>query len=111
MAAAVHLALFISRLMAPMAAKQGAHSRLKAQKAMMAALLPPSMAAKDAHRLGSVSPTSSPRLVMTPTVATTFSLATSPVMEVTADSQLPKPSGAKIQASRLPRPAMRLYWM
>ena len=48
---------------------------------------------------------------MTPTVATTFSLATRPVMEVTVDSQLPKPSGAKIQASRLPRPAMRLYWM
>lgn len=33
------------------------------------------------------------------------------VMEVTVDSQLPKPSGAKIQASRLPRPAMRLYWI
>ena len=94
-----------------MAAKHGAHKRLKAQKAMMAAELPPSMAANEAHSDGSVSPISSPRLVMTPTVATTFSLATRPVMEVTVDSQLPKPSGAKIQASRLPRPAMRLYWI
>ncbi len=32
MANQVHLALFISRLMAPMAAKQGAHSRLKTRK-------------------------------------------------------------------------------
>ena len=76
----------------------------------MAALPPPSMAAKEAHRDGSVSP-ASPRLVMTPTVATTFSLATRPVMEVTVDSQVPKPSGTKTHASRLPKPAIRLYWM
>ena len=46
-----------------------------------------------------------------PTVATTFSFATRPVMDVTVACQSPKPSGAKIQPMPLPRPAMRLYWM
>ena len=96
--------------MVPMAAKHGAHSRLKAQKAMIAGTLPPISAPNAIHMDGSASP-ASPRLVRIPTVATTFSLATRPVMEVTVDSQLPKPSGANTHASALPKPAMRLYWM
>ena len=90
-----------------MAAKHGAQSRLNAANAAMAAVPPPSMVAKPCHRAGSVSP-ASPKLVRMPTVATTFSLATSPVMDVTADSQFPKPSGANTHAKRLPKAAMRL---
>ena len=96
--------------MVPMAAKHGAHSRLKAQKARMAGTEPAKRAANAAHMVGSASPTS-PRLVRMPTVATTFSFATRPVMDVTVACQSPKPSGAKIQPMPLPRPAMRLYWM
>ena len=46
-----------------------------------------------------------------PTVATTFSLATSPVKVVATASQLPKPSGAKIQERNPPMEAMSEYWM
>ena len=106
----VHFALPISRQMVPMAAKQGAHSRLKAQKARMAGTDPANKAANAAHMAGSVSPTS-PRLVRMPTVATTFSFATRPVTDVTVACQSPKPSGAKIQPIALPKPAKRLYWM
>ena len=96
--------------MVPMAAKHGAHRRLNAQNAMIATEDPPIMMAKEAHMEGSASP-ASPKLVKMPTVATTFSFATNPVTEVTAACQSPNPRGVKIHASRLPKPAIRLYWM
>ena len=80
-----------------MAAKHGAHSRLKAQKAMIAA-------ARSAHHGGEGGPGSgvglsrfASRLVRMPTVATTFSLATRPVMEVTVACQF-----AEAQTARRP---------
>ena len=107
MANQVHLADSIWRRIVPMAAKHGAHSRLNAQNAMIAGAMPPIIVANVAHVVGSVSLAS--RLVRMPTVATTFSLATRPVMEVTVACQSPKPSGAKIQLIALPTPAIRLY--
>ncbi len=58
MAAAVHFALFISRLMAPMAAKQGAQRRLKIMKEYAA--MGPKSPAMRAQMASPLSPSSSP---------------------------------------------------
>ena len=100
MAMAVQRAELICARMVPMAAKHGAHSRLNAPKAAMAPMLG-NMPAKAAHRLGSVSVPSamcSSELA----VATTFSLATRPVMDMAVACQESKPSGAKMNAMAPP---------
>ena len=69
--------------MAPIAAKQGAQSRLNTRKEYAARRLIPSKSS-------------------TPNTPTTSSLATSPIMVATVALILPNPNGAKIQQSELP---------
>ena len=83
MANQVHLAEFISRLIAPMAAKQGAHSRLKIRNEYAASCVIPSKS-------------------RTPNTPTTSSFATRPMMVAMVAVASPKPSGAKIQQIALP---------
>ncbi len=98
-----HLPLFISRLIAPIAAKQGAHRRLNARNpnaatgVMTAARLPHTSAPSSAT---SANPNNIPK------VATTFSFAIRPVTAATAIFQ-PSPAcvhprGVKIHAIALP---------
>ena len=100
MAIAVHLPESIWLRIVPMAAKHGAHSRLKAPKATQAPMVG-NMPANAVHRLGSVSAASATDS-SEPAVATTFSLATRPETVSAVACQVLKPSGAKIQATRLP---------
>jgi len=93
MANHVHLRLFISRLIAPIAAKQGAQSRLKIRK------LKPLAAVNAAASAAHVEPSPPYR---TPIVPTMFSLATRPVTDATAACQLPQPSGMNSHATALP---------
>ncbi|VWM18505.1 Uncharacterised protein [Collinsella intestinalis] len=81
--------------MVPMAAKHGAHNRLKAPNAAMAPALGNS-AANAAHRLGSVS-VASTRCSSEAAVDITFSLATRPVTDIAVACQESKPNGANIQ--------------
>ena len=99
---AVHFADPICARIVPMAAKQGAHSRLKAPNAAMAPALGKSAANAD-HRLGSVS-VASAKCSSEAAVAMTFSFATKPVTDMAVACHVSNPSGAKIQ---LTAPATR----
>ena len=103
MAIIVHLPLFISRLMAPIAAKQGAQIRLKTMKEK------PASGVKACCRSPQISVPSSlsspPKWNRMPKVPTTFSLAIRPVTVAATALQLPQPSGAKIHLTAPPKAA------
>ena len=98
-----HFAEFICLRMVPMAAKQGAHSRLNAPKAIMAPV-PETIVPKACHISASPSPKSA-RLYRVPKVETTFSLAMRPVMVIEVACQESKPSGAKMMPTAPPNAA------
>ncbi len=94
-----HLILFISRLMAPMAAKQGAHSRLNTIKEYAATAV---MEPANIPQISCPSSATSAKPKITPKVPITFSFATNPVMAATADFQSPQPRGRKSHANVFP---------
>ena len=101
-----HFALFISRLIAPIAAKQGAHRRLNTRKEYAAtAVIEPARL----PQISTPSSATSPNPNRIPKVPTTFSFAARPVIAATAAFQLPHPRGVKIHATAEPIAARILF--
>lgn len=86
-------------LIAPIAAKQGAHRRLNTRKEYAATC---DMLFASVPQISCPSSATSANPKSCPNVPTTFSFATSPVIAATVIFQFPHPSGAKIHAIRLP---------
>ena len=94
-----HFLLFISRLIAPIAAKQGAQRRLNTRNDIADA------GVKAAARLPHISAPSSAtyeKPYRIPKVPTTYSYDNRPVIAATAFLQVPHPRGIKIHARPLP---------
>ena len=94
-----HFALFISRLIAPIAAKQGAHKRLNTRNEYAAtAVMLPASCPQISVPFSATS--ANPKRI--PNVPTTFSFAMSPVTAATAIFQSPHPRGANNGAITFP---------
>ena len=100
--------MFISRLIAPIAAKHGAQRRLNTRKEYAATGV---IAPASVPQISAPSSATSLNPYKIPKVPTTFSFATSPVIAATAAFQSPQPSGAKIHATAEPIAARILLFI
>lgn len=94
-----HFVLFISRLIAPIAAKHGAHNKLNTMNEYAAKGV---KLADNCPQNSFPSSATSAKPYNCPNVATTFSFAIKPVTLATAAFQSPQPSGEKIHANVCP---------